>query len=501
MNLIRCKRLVCLLLLLAFLPVYLRAQGLFLKTRYSLQSDFLSASSRTPFWMTANQYGEVPASGMNAALKASLHKEYDTLYHFPAMRMRTFSHGYGVSITANTSGTSRVVVPEAYLKIRYAFLEFYAGRRKEITGIADSALSSGSFIWSGNALPLPKIQLSIPEYTPILAQGLISVKGTYAHGWFGSTGAVKHYFLHQKTLYGRLGKPGWRLKMHAGFNHQVQWGGRPATPFYDPETQQTISRFPGDFPAYLKVVSGISLNRGTAVNQPGVPANEALNRAGNHLGTIDLALQWDGPAMRLLLYRQSIYEDGSLYHLSNIADGLLGVSVRNKAGGVLRSLVLEYLHTVNQGGPLSASEGAIASELMGQDNYFNNSLYTDGWTYKGKGIGTPFIIPFSDIPDLYPTYVKEKINPAYLINNRVRMYHMSAAWRAGDFSLISRYAFSVNFGSYTYPLQPMHQHVFAQQIAYRYGSYDFSLMFSGDAGKLIRESYGLKLSIRRAWFY
>ena len=31
-------------------------------------------------------------------------------------------------------------------------------------------------------------------------------------------------YLHQKSLYGRFGKPGWKLKLYGGFNHQVLWG-------------------------------------------------------------------------------------------------------------------------------------------------------------------------------------------------------------------------------------------------------------------------------------
>ena len=31
-------------------------------------------------------------------------------------------------------------------------------------------------------------------------------------------------YLHQKSLYGRFGKPEWKLKLYGGFNHQVLWG-------------------------------------------------------------------------------------------------------------------------------------------------------------------------------------------------------------------------------------------------------------------------------------
>ena len=31
-------------------------------------------------------------------------------------------------------------------------------------------------------------------------------------------------YLHQKSLYGRFGKPEWKWKLYGGFNHQVFWG-------------------------------------------------------------------------------------------------------------------------------------------------------------------------------------------------------------------------------------------------------------------------------------
>ncbi|WP_373511125.1 hypothetical protein [Persicitalea sp.] len=112
--------------------------------------------------------------------------------------------------------------------MRYGAFELYAGHRREIVGLVDTTLTAGSYIWSGNALPVPKVQLSIPDYTPVLFKNkILAVKGQYSHGWFGSGDSTRNYYLHQTALYVRLGKPSWRFRMHGGFNPPGPMGGRP----------------------------------------------------------------------------------------------------------------------------------------------------------------------------------------------------------------------------------------------------------------------------------
>lgn len=480
----------------------LRAQHIFSKTQYTLQSNLIFSTDKyTPFWLSANQYGEVPDKSGFISLKGSAHKEYDTLYHTSNLKMKKFGYGYGLRAVVNTGKVNQALFSEGYIKVRYGALELYGGRKKEVFGLVDTLMSSGSFIWSGNALPLPKFQISIPNYTPLLAKGLISLKGSFAHGWFGSTDSVKNYYLHQKSLYGRIGKPNWRMKFYVGFNHQVQWAGKPARPFLDEASGQMISKYQSDFETYIKVVTGVSLNKNSeGVNQPGAPANEALNRAGNHLGTIDLALEWEDEKKRILIYRQSIYEDGSLYHLSNVSDGLLGFSLKIKdKKSFLKNVVFEYLNTVNQGGPLDAATGAVASELMGMDNYFNNSIYKDGWTYRSKIIGSPYIIPYNRISGSYPDSLN--VNENFSINNRVEAFHTSVSYIIHNFQFITRYSISGNLGSYTTPTIKKIQHSFIQNVRYTTKNYEFDLSLAIDQGQLFNNNFGVNFGVKRSWIY
>ncbi len=182
-------------------------QGILKKSVSSVESGFIgSTSAYNNFNFRRLQYGEVPLKANLLTLRLNLHKDYDTL-NLINKKYQAFNYGYGFRTALNVQKQSQLKLIEAFVKLRYKDFEFYGGRRREIFGLVDSTLSSGSYIWSGNALPLPKVELAINNYTSILKNGLISIKGNYAHGWFGSADYVKYYWLHQKSLYVKIGKP------------------------------------------------------------------------------------------------------------------------------------------------------------------------------------------------------------------------------------------------------------------------------------------------------
>jgi len=271
----------------------------------------------------------------------------------------------------------------------------------------DTTLSSGSYIWSGDALPIPKIQISTPNFVPFpFTKGFLSFKGNYAHGWFeNSRTDVKNFYLHQKSLYFRLGKPDWKFHFYGGFNHQVQWGGTLLYP--DPGNLLAHNGQVGSsFSDYINVVTGMSLAAVGDTTKNG--ANDAGNRSGNHLGSIDFGFEAQFNTIGILVYRQSIYDTGSLYYLSNISDGLQGFSITNKNKQrkkiSINKFTFEYLNTYGQGGETNYSNKN--SRLRGQVNYFNNAVYQDGWIYDGKVIGNPFMTTFDGNRTEWPNVFK-----------------------------------------------------------------------------------------------
>jgi hypothetical protein len=391
-----------------------------------------SSSNYTPFWLRANQYGTVPTEenyGM-AALEMRKHIKVN----------RRVDWGYGVSARLNLAETkSDLLLQEAYLKGRFGIFELQTGRKKQIQGLADSTLSSGSYILSGNALPMPMINLVVNEFwSPPFLKGLFAFKGNFAHGWFeNQRGDVSNFYLHQKSFYGRIGKPNSLIKLYGGFNHQVQWGGTLKYP--DPTNQLSHKgKVASSFKDYLYVITGKSM-AAAGGDTATYGYNDAYNRLGNHLGTVDVGMEIDGRLGKLFFYRQSIYEDGSLFYGNNITDGLHGVAFSTKRKQGIIKLVLEYFNTTSQGG--AGGSGNTVGFLRGLDNYLNNGVYQEGWTYLGKGMGSALMTLDSET-DLNAS------KGVYFDNNRVEAFYIGVEAMLGENHLTFRGSLSNAIGFY-----------------------------------------------------
>lgn len=460
------------------------------KTRaYSSVGIVAGSDSLAPFLVRSNQYGTLLNTSNFIFVNAGLYKQYDSLYTFNK-KLKRFDYGYGFEGHVNLGKIQDFRLPEAFFKVRYGVFELYGGRRKQIQGLVDTTGTMGSYIWSGNAIPLPKVEVSIPNYTPIIGHGLISIKGNFAHGWFGDGDSVKNYWLHQKSFYTRIGKQNWKVKFYGGFNHQVQWGGRPATPFYDPLSNQTITSFGSDFSTFIKVATGVSLSSGSKdwTNQQGVSSAEASNRSGNHLGTVDLGVEIELNKAIVFIYRQNIYEDGSLFYLNNINDGLQGVSFKIKDSKTIKLICIEYLNTTSQGGSVFLN---IKPELRGLDNYFNNGLYKDSWIYKGNVIGNSLL-----------TSQQESLNNAKqdantIVNNVIRAINFSIHYKIIDkYNLRTQIINSNNYGTLQNYL-PKKQLSISQSLIFNHKNNNIALKLAGDLGQYWHKNIGVYINYKK----
>lgn len=453
----------------------------------------MAASGQTPFWLRTNQYGTVPLNSPFLRLNAALHSTYrpaDSTGHQPR-----FDWGYGANVVANVGTTSQFLLTEGYVKGRAGVFELYAGRRKEIVGLVDTLLTTGAYVWSGNALPIPKIQLGIMNYTPIpFTNGVVSIMGAFSHGWFeNSDRLVRGSYLHQKYLYGRIGKPTWRVRFYGGFNHQVMWGG-----YADPKILGPVvaidGKLPSDFRNYLSLVFGIRGNPG----DKSITSFE-WNRVGNHLGSVDVAMEADLNHWNLFAYRQFLYDDGSLFQGTNLADGLNGLRIRNMSqpngsAFFLRQITFEYLYTGSQGGSIFVIDDP---KLRGRDDYFNHSQFLDGWTYFGQTIGTPFLTPQKglrqDLPD----------HGVGIANNRVSVGHLGiSALLFNRVELTTRLSYSQNAGTYAIPYSGLPGQFSGILTAATPVNWLGGTVLSGslavDAGQLLPGSSGVYIGLRKA---
>jgi len=366
-----------------------------------------------PFWLRSNQFGSIPLDNASLSLIGAIHKDYDY------SKARLLDWGASVEGRANIGERSNFTIIEGYAKLKISVFEIRAGRSKEIMGLCDTTLTSGAWAVSGNALGIPKVEISIPEFYSIpIFDRLFAFKGNYAHGWIGKTSFDSYVgvfqretWLHQKSLYGRFGNPEWKLKLYGGFNHQVLYcyenGGFLSSPVK----------------TYLSVITG-------------------RNRIGDHLGSIDLGFEYDFKNVILLAYRQNLYDAGALYHFANIRDGLNGLSLTNtrynNRGFQWRKILVEVLYTKNQAGEFWSPR-----TNSGDENYYNNDQYITGWSYKGLGIGNPFIA------DRSYTRIGLPSDPIdYFINNRVVALHIGFEGSLQKWNFILKTSYSLNYGTF-----------------------------------------------------
>jgi hypothetical protein len=441
-----------------------------------------STADRTPFWLHANQWGVVPTSGQIASLRAGLEGvkslRKDMLNAHPQ-----WSLVYGVELTGNLAANSKLLIPQLYAGIRFKGLELIAGRWKQYAGISDQVLGTGSYMWSGNALPIPKVQLGFRDYTRIISNFLY-FKGYYSDGFFEKGRPVTSELkLHNKSLFIRLGKPNGKFRLYGGFNHAVQWGGKSPYNTLDGQMPKGLSN-------YWYVVTGFKpKNKQTA----GGSVFDNNNRVGNHVASLDVGVELNLNKINILLYRQSLVEDGSLYHLNNIKDGLNGISfqIKDDLGKVfaIDKMTFEFLYTKSQGGSVTTND-----DVRGKDDYFNNAQVRDGWSYYDRGIGNAFLTASGE--NDWPRYADFFTN-----NNRVWVTHLGIQGNLSALKWSTKLSYSNNFGTYDQPL-PNNIYQFSGILSVAapiklFGGSILKASISTDSGKLFKNATGAMLAIRK----
>jgi hypothetical protein len=379
--------------------------------------------SRVPFWIQSNQFGSIPPKGASLGLIGSIRKDYN--------RNQKLDWAFSAEGRLNVGDPAKFLLIEGYGKIKLGIFELKAGRSRDIMGLCDTALSSGSFSVSGNAPGVPGIVLSIPDfYTLPLLGRMFAFKGSYGHGWMGNWyyGDEKipdtQTYLHQKSLYGRFGKANWRLKLYGGFNHQVTWGNE--------------KKILGDSYNLTPFQSFVYVNIGKGFIHDTIQRT----RVGNHLGSIDLGFTYAFKNVDVFVYRQNFYDASALYFLANLMDGLNGLSFVNKSIKnrqiQWKRFLIELLYTKNQGGETWSRQTTTPFE-----DYYNNAYYKSGWSYKGPTLGNPFITP-----SVYQRNGLPSAPPYYFSNNRVIAFHTGLEFDFFKWYMLGKFSYSKNYGLY-----------------------------------------------------
>ncbi|WP_461113696.1 capsule assembly Wzi family protein [Spirosoma jeollabukense] len=459
--------------------------------------SIISSESVTPFWLRTNQYGIVPNQAPAGLFQAAIRKSYAQP---DSAHTRKFSWGFTLNpvLTYDRNDKLKVLLPEAHLKVRFKAIELYAGRRREVIGLGDTTLSSGFYAVSGNSLPVPKLQIGTIGYAPLhFTNDFLAVNAGFSHGWF-NVPYLQGVRLHQKYLYLRFGKPASSFKFYAGVNHQVQWAGHADYLKQRPDIADANGYFPSDWSFYKYVVfSYTPKDYGKIAGYTDFDSY----RVGNSVGSIDFGAEFTTEGHKFMAYYQHAYEDVSGIVFLNMPDGLWGLSCaftpEQPTAFHLTRLNLEFLTTKDQTAPTFDIPG---SKYQGGDNYYNHSQYTEGWSYFGRTIGTPFIAPGQDFDKKFPLP-----NGQFFPNNRVNMWYvgLQASYRKATFLL--RTSYSKNYGTFkdqstnsNYPTQ-FSGLISAQIPISRWNHVALISKLSIDNGGLYTNTIGGYIGVKKSW--
>lgn len=411
------------LVLLFFLFFFLSTHAQQDTIHYSVEaSGLVSSGEHSPFWLQNRQYGITSPSPTSTTFQLGIHKP---LIHTNAL----IDYGFKANaLVQNDPSRTSIFFHELYLQARLSVFDITIGSRKEHLGNQDSTLSGGGILFSHNARPMPKISAGIEQFTTVPFTGnFLEVKGALVHGWFTDNTYFHNILLHHKYAYARLGGS-WPVHIQYGLDHVAQWGGKSQLP--------SIGQQPVSLSAYKAVFLG---------GKGGSEANisDQINALGNHIISQSTRMDIEVANFNIVAYWQNISEDGPIRFITktmNLPDGLWGISIKNKIFPFVKGILYEYLNTTDQSGPYHDKDGIVYG---GNDSYYNNSIYSSGWSYFSRTLGSPFLT----------SSIYNKNAEIRLTNTRVQVHHFGLEGNIQGFDYTLLTSFSKNYGNY-YPAFP-----------------------------------------------
>lgn len=419
-----------------------------------------STGSQAPTLLWHNSYGEISVMPHSGTISAGIIK--------PATHPnRWFDYDFGVVLTGRFGGGQATAQPDItgffsqlYAHARLYIIDITAGIKPEYYGAGDALLSSGSLLFSTNAHPIPRVSVGIEKWTAFPGLfGYLEVKGGLSHGWMADNYPdVKGTLLHHKYIGGRIGG---RLPVNLSyeFHHVAQWGG------YSSEY--------GDLGNDWKAFKAAFL-----VRSGGTMSNDKLNAQGNHIGFQQLALDVKGEGWKVSAYWQIIQEDGPITLIGltmNKPDGLWGISATQSRWPFIQALTYEFLNTTDQSGPFHDRDGVV---FGGADNYYHNRIYSQGWTYFGRIIGSPLL------------------NSS---NSRVMAHHIGIRGDIFSYKYRIMVNHADNYGTYGQPAYSRNTAVLLEvkkHVPQAWGL-DFGIAVAGDFGTQFGNQFGAHLTISK----
>lgn len=373
-----------------------------IEARYKFES-FASAStqSHTPFWMLNQKWGALPLKPNNFYLRSSL------FYNQKINEDWSWDAGLDM-LGSNADSYGHFWFQQLYARINWKVWKLDIGSREDYISFLNPYLSSGDFMHSNNARPIPQIKISLPDFLLVpYTQGNMYIKGHFSLGYLLdgewqediARPAIQNYtqdeFSHTKSIYFRLGNMERKDQMQftIGMEHFAKWGGELYQyRVLNNEVGYKIIKQPAGLADLFRVMVA---QEGSASSSDADNAYVAGSQWGAYLLKYDYRLKNQSS---LSLYMQHFFDDGSGMVFENYRDNLLGIEFQSHRKNLLSGAVFEYIYTKHQTGPIhhnlamDEEHQHLMSKGNGNDNYYNNTDYISGPSHFGKSLGTPLFL-------------------------------------------------------------------------------------------------------------
>jgi hypothetical protein len=334
--------------------------------------------------MVGNTRGIVPLQPGNAYVRGNLTWEQSP--------NEDFRWEAGIDMVGAAKHSSSFWVHQFYAGLSFRAIHLTVGAKERYNSILDKELSTGDMTFSTNARPLPEISIGFPEYTNVpCTKGIMKFKADFSVG----KSLDKNYLLrvknattqyatdmlwHRKFLFLQWadpqGKFPWNLTL--ALDHAAQWGGWTSG----------FEQLPSSFKDFVRIVLGKSGGENAITG-------DQINVLGNHLGTVNIQLEYKAKDFRASFYKQHLYDDKSGLEYANWRDGIWGVSITLNRVPFLDKMVFEFPNTTNQSGPIHfldySHDDGRKYRGGGNDDYYNHDYYISGWSYYGRALGNPLL--------------------------------------------------------------------------------------------------------------
>lgn len=476
----------------------------------------LSEGDNTPLWLNANKYGLSSLDNSNGYLRGAVTRPLAT------DSAKKWGVGYAADIAVAWNYTSDFVVQQAYVEGRWLKGVLTVGSKEYPMELKNQTLSSGSQTLGINARPVPQVRVALPDYWSVpFLHGWLGIKGHIAYGRFTDdnwqtdfTNRESQYnedvLYHSKAGYIRIGspKPGSVFSIELGIEMASQFGG--TTYKVDDDGTVTVVKHDSGLSAYWDALTTSDKNSSYD--------NVYKYVSGNQLGSWVMRANLDFPAWNVAFYADHFFEDHSSmffldydgygegenwneeedndYFLYDLKDIMLGLEVQLKKFKPINNIVIEYLYTKYQSGPLYHDHTEVMSDhIGGRDNYYNHYYY-NAWQHWGQVMGNP----------LYLSPIYNTDGTIGVSDNRFVAWHLGVSGEPAD-RLSYRFlaTYRKGYGTYYEPYDDPHKslsmlaeanYAFSQRSKLR--GWSVTGAFGIDIGHWVGNNCGFQLTITKS---